>query len=140
MSRLRGKIRQRIFQAARFQCEYCRSPQDFLLADLELDHIRPKGKEGKTVDDNLSAICRKCNELKGMQTEAVDPQTGETAPLYNPRIQAWSDHFEFSFDGSFIMGKTAIGRATVEALQLNRRRAVLLRRMWRKAGWHPPRE
>lgn len=139
MSRAKAEMRRRIQRRANFQCEYCRSPQEFLLADLELDHIRPKGRGGKTVEDNLCAACRKCNQFKGMQMKAVDPESGKLQPLFNPRTQPWDDHFEFSPDGNLIMGQTAIGRATIAVLQLNRRRAVLLRRMWRKAGWHPPR-
>ncbi len=140
MSRVRGKLRLHVFEKAHFECEYCRSPQNSLLADLEVEHIQPKAKGGKTVDENLCAACRKCNQLKQVQTEAVDPDSGETVPLYNPRKQNWNDHFEFSADGSFILGRTSTGRATVEALQLNRTRAVSLRRLWARAGWRPPRE
>jgi len=140
MSRAKDKRRQFVFERAHFECEYCRSPQELLMADLEIEHIRPKAKGGKTVDGNLCAACRKCNELKRVQTKAVDPESGARTPLYHPRTQIWNDHFEFSVDGSFILGKTTLGRATVEALQLNRPRAVLLRRLWMKAGWHPPRD
>jgi hypothetical protein len=138
MSKVKGKLRQLIFQAANFQCEYCRSPQDFLMADLEIDHILPKVKGGETVFENLCAVCRKCNERKGARTRAIDPESEKSLPLFNPRTQTWIDHFKFSVDGGFILGKTATGRATIEALQLNRNRAVLLRRMWSKAGWRPP--
>jgi hypothetical protein len=140
MSRARGKLRLHVFERAHFKCEYCRSSQNLLFADLEIEHIRPKAKGGKTVDENLCAACRKCNQLKQIQTEAIDPDSGKMVPLFHPRKQIWGDHFEFSEDGSFILGKTATGRATVEALQLNRTRAVLLRRLWTKAGWRPPRE
>jgi len=140
MSRAKEKLRLGVFERALFECEYCRSPQDLLWADLEIEHIQPKAKGGKTVDDNLCAACRKCNELKRVQTEAADPDSGAMAPLYHPRTQMWGDHFEFSADGGLILGKTATGRATVESLQLNRTRAVLLRRLWTKTGWRPPRE
>jgi hypothetical protein len=138
MSTVKAKLRQLIFQTANFQCEYCRSPQDFLMADLEIDHILPKVKGGKTLFENLCAVCRKCNERKGSLTDALDSDSGKSSPLFNPRTQAWSDHFEFSVEGSLILGKSTTGRVTVETLQLNRKRAVLLRRMWRKAGWRPP--
>jgi len=77
-------------------------------------------------------------DLEIAHIEAVDPVSGGSSPLFNPRTQIWSDHFGFSVEGGFILGKTAMGRATVETLELNRKRAVLLRRMWIKAGWHPP--
>jgi hypothetical protein len=140
MSRAKDNLRQRVFARANFRCEYCRSHQDLLSADLEIDHIRPKAKGGKTEDNNLCAACRKCNELKKTKTEATDPSSGAITPLYHPRTQIWSEHFEFSADGLHIVGKTATGRTTIEAVQLNRKRAVLLRRLWMKAGWRPPTE
>jgi hypothetical protein len=45
----------------------------------------------------------------------------------------WSD------DGTRIIGRTASRRATVVALQLNNMIAVMVRRNWVAAGWHPPR-
>ncbi len=139
MSRAKEKLRQRVFERAHFECEYCRSAQYLLSDDLEIDHICPKARGGRTIDNNLCAACRKCNELKRVQINAVDPRTEKRAPLYNARTQLWSEHFTFSPDGGLIIGKTPTGRATVAALQLNRPRAVLLRRLWIKAGWKPPR-
>ena len=37
-----------------------------------------------------------------------------------------------------IVGLTAIGRATVEALKMNNEFIVPARRHWVEAGWHPP--
>jgi geranylgeranyl pyrophosphate synthase len=58
--------------------------------------------------------------------------------LFNPRRQKWSRHFVWSEDGTLIIGKTACGRATVVALQLNNPIAVLVRQQWVAVGWHPP--
>jgi hypothetical protein len=41
-------------------------------------------------------------------------------------------------DGTRIIGRTPVGRATVEALRLNNEVAVEVRRNWVLAGWHPP--
>jgi hypothetical protein len=59
-------------------------------------------------------------------------------PLFNPRRQSWSEHFVWSDDGTRILGKTPIGRATIVALQLNNLISVVVRRHWVAAGWHPP--
>jgi hypothetical protein len=59
-------------------------------------------------------------------------------PLFNPRRQSWSEHFVWSDDGTRILGKTPIGRATIVALQLNNLISVVVRRHWVPAGWHPP--
>ena len=37
-----------------------------------------------------------------------------------------------------IVGITAVGRATVQALKLNRSTLVAARRRWVEVGWHPP--
>lgn len=43
----------------------------------------------------------------------------------------------FQMDGR-IFGKTSSGHATVIALQLSNFIAVMVRREWVSAGWHPP--
>ncbi len=58
--------------------------------------------------------------------------------LFNPREQSWDEHFAWTDSGARIVGKTAVGRATVKALRLNRELLVRARRAWVKAGWHPP--
>ena len=68
----------------------------------------------------------------------VYPKTAKTTRLFNPRQQQWSKHFQWSSKGTQIEGKTAIGRATVNALQLNNFIAVTVREQWVQAGWHPP--
>ncbi len=47
-------------------------------------------------------------------------------------------HFAWSADFSLIIGLTPTGRATVEALQLNREGVVNLRRALYALGEHPP--
>jgi hypothetical protein len=46
-------------------------------------------------------------------------------PLFNPRTQAWPDHFQV--EGSVITGITSAGRATVETLEMNRPLMVAIR-------------
>jgi hypothetical protein len=41
-------------------------------------------------------------------------------------------------EGIQVVGLSDCGRATVIALQLNNVIAVLVRREWVAAGWHPP--
>jgi 5-methylcytosine-specific restriction endonuclease McrA len=87
---------------------------------MDVDHIIPEAAGGPIEEGNLWLFCSKCNDHKSKKTHATDPQTGETVPLFNPQQQNWKEHFEWSETGDTISGKTAIGRATVEALQLNR--------------------
>ncbi|HEV3083718.1 MAG TPA: HNH endonuclease [Gemmataceae bacterium] len=134
------KIRARVRHQAGDRCGYCLSPQWLVLGLLEIEHIIPKAEGGSDDEDNLWQSCRLCNGFKGVQTQAFDPETGQRAPLFDPRRQHWSEHFAWSEDGTQIVGKTPCGRATVIALQLNNLIAVMVRRAWVAAGWHPPRD
>jgi hypothetical protein len=51
-----------------------------------------------------------------------------------------SEHFGWTQDSSIIVGKTAIGRAAVATLQMNREVLVSMREMWVIFGKHPPDE
>lgn len=132
---LKAKIR----TSAGNRCGYCRSLQMYVLGLLEIEHI-PKAKDGTDDEKNLWLACRLCNNYKGTQTDARDPLTNKKVKLFNPRKQKWSKHFEWSLDGAQIIGTTAIGRATVIALQLNNIISVTVRQQWVLAGWHPPME
>jgi hypothetical protein len=79
-----------------------------------------------------------CNSHKADRIEAVDPESGETVRLFNPRTDRWGDHFEWIEEGALVRGKTPIGRATVAALNMNHPDIVAARRLWIVAGWHPP--
>ncbi|EDX77729.1 hypothetical protein MC7420_3053 [Coleofasciculus chthonoplastes PCC 7420] len=105
---------------------------------MEIEHIIPKAKGGTDEEDNLWLACRLCNSYKGIQSDAEDPLTGKRVKLFNPRKQKWSRHFAWSEDGTQILGRTACGRATVIALQLNNIVSVTVRQQWVIAGWHPP--
>lgn len=87
---------------------------------------------------NLAWACQGCNSHKYDKVEAVDPVTTRIVPLFHPRVDDWQQHFVWSGDYRLIVGLTAIGRATVAALQMNRRPLVNLRGVLVAAGEHPP--
>ncbi len=130
--------RQRIAEQARHRCGYCLTQEVVSGIPLTLEHIIPKAKGGLDTEENLWLSCRLCNEAKGVLTEAIDPETGAWVPLFNPRTQAWADHFTWSEDGTHIIGQTPTGRTTVVALSLNSELQVRARALWVEAGWHPP--
>lgn len=107
---------------------------------MAIDHIIPLKVGGSSDFDNLCLACYRCNEFKGAKTEAPDPSTGELTPLFDPATQQWYDHFTWSEDGLLIIGKTPSARATIEALRLNSDWIVQARRIWIRAGLHPPLE
>lgn len=131
-------VRQRVREAARNRCGYCLSPQRYVMSTLEIEHIIPRAQGGSDDESNLWLSCSLCNRYKGDQTTGVDPVSGITVALFNPRTQVWAEHFRWSVDGTRIIGRTPVGRATVEALRLNNEVAVEVRRNWVLAGWHPP--
>jgi hypothetical protein len=103
-----------------------------------MDHVTPLSTGGTDEYDNLALSCFHCNRKKGDRTSAVDPISGEEVPLYNPRLNDWKKHFVWSNNGLQIVGITAIGRATVTALELNRERVINIRLADRAVGRHPP--
>lgn len=105
---------------------------------MEVDHIIPESLGGLTVRENLWLACSMCNHHKGNRIAAADPQTGEVIRFFDPRRQAWQDHFGWSAHGDVIVGRTATGRATIGGIRLNRVELVEARRGWVVAGWHPP--
>jgi hypothetical protein len=118
-------------------CEYCQSPEIYSPSTFALDHVRPVVGGGPTQLDNLALACLECNNRKYAATEAVDPADGSVVPLFSPRRDNWVEHFQWSDNLLYIIGRTPTGRATVERLQLNRLGVINLRRVLRDAGIHP---
>ncbi|TAD75961.1 MAG: HNH endonuclease [Oscillatoriales cyanobacterium] len=106
--------------------------------NLEVEHIQPQAAGGLTRLDNLCLACPSCNRYKGSRQTAVDPDSGEIVSLFHPQKQIWIEHFSWINDASQIAGKTAIGRATMVALQVNRPALVAVRKLWVKLDRHPP--
>ncbi len=131
-------IRQLVEERAGNRCEYCLSHQEYILGRLQVDHIIPQSKGGTDDASNLCLACELCNQYKWTQTDSVDPQSNQRVTIFNPRLQHWQEHFSWNDDGAEIIGLTPCGRATVHALHLNNKLAIIVRQNWVRAGWHPP--
>jgi 5-methylcytosine-specific restriction endonuclease McrA len=127
-----------VAEDARYRCGYCLTPRHFTAKQLHVEHIVPIAAGGGSDIANLWLACDLCNSYKGARTHAVDPQTGQTVPLFHPRQQNWRDHFAWESSGLRIVGLTPIGRATIHALKMNNAFLVEARMWWVEAGWHPP--
>jgi hypothetical protein len=135
-----ARLGRRVRRQARQRCGYCLCSEALLGMPMSFEHLIPHSAGGATVEENLWLSCRRCNEFKGTQTHADDPASGERVPLFNPRTQAWDEHFGWSADGAEVVGKTPCGRATVAALRMNNPEIVVARRLWVSVGWWPPNE
>jgi hypothetical protein len=119
-------------QRAGGRCEYCRLPQAASRVPFEIDHIIARKHRGRTAGGNLSVACIYCNAYKGSNISGRDPATGKLTPLYHPRRHKWSYHFRY--DGGRLIGRTAIGRTTIEVLHINLPTLVALREVLMAAG------
>jgi hypothetical protein len=136
-SSVSGKIRKEVYIRANGFCEYCRADSKYADSPFDVEHITPLSKGGKSELDNLALACHGCNMFKSNRIEFFDAATGKTVKLFNPRNDVRDEHFSWTSDYAEIVGLTAIGRATVEALNLNRAGLINQRRMLHQYGAHP---
>lgn len=133
---LRTAVRER----AKGRCEYCLTSEILTGVRCQTDHILPRSRGGMSTADNLCLACAACNGHKHARTHAIDPESGAEVPLFDPRRQRWHEHFSWSTDGTEIVGRTPIGRATVVTLRLNDALVVAARALWTGTGSHPPQD
>ncbi len=114
------EVRRAVIERAREQCEYCQKPDDHQFNPYrhEIDHVIAEKHGGNTELDNLAYACFQCNRYKGTDIASLDPQTGETTLLFNPRTQTWDEHFQLN-EGVAITPQTATGRVTARLLRFN---------------------
>jgi hypothetical protein len=132
------KLRRIVTERAASLCEYCHLIQDLCPEPFEVDHIVPRAAGGATTPDNLCFACPVCNNAKRSRMSCQDPESGARTRLFHPRLHLWDDHFDWTDGFGVVVGKTEIGRATVEALGMNHSRVVKIRRIWALLGLHPP--
>jgi hypothetical protein len=113
-------------ERANDRCEYCWLPQATQEATFHLDHIRPRAAAGPTIASNLALACVTCSLRKAARFLGRDPRTGKPTPLFDPRRNVWADHFIWTSRWRLV-GRTAIGRATIRALGMNRPSVVAIR-------------
>ena len=128
-----GLLRVDVRQRAKKRCEYCQLPDvapSFIR--FQLEHIRAKRHGGSNALNNLAWACPRCNERKGTNLSAVDPDTNRIVRLFNPRRDVWPGHF--AWNGLRIGGLTATGRATASLLDLNSDERLKFRHGLRRLG------
>jgi HNH endonuclease len=113
---------------------------DYASQPFVMEHITPVSEDGDTTLENLALACGGCSSHKYNKVEGLDPISKTQVLLYHPRQQNWHDHFRWSADYLKIIGVTAVGRATVDTLKLNRPGIINLRKLLLMASAHPPKE
>jgi HNH endonuclease len=131
-------VRQQVINNAQYRCEYCKTSSKLTGMPLTMEHITPQSLGGSDDLSNLAAACYRCNEFKGAKVQVLDPMTGESSRLFNPRSDSWVEHFAWDVNRTMVMGLSAIGRVTIVALRLNNADVMAARALWIDFGWHPP--
>ena len=138
MTLFSDQMRAAVVARAGERCEYCHLPKRGQVATFPIDHILPRGMGGETALENLALACPHCNAHKWAYTSARDPDSGESVPLFNPRTDVWSEHFQWSAqEPGFLEGKTPCARATIAQLQINDAEMVSIRQLLATLGIFP---
>ena len=130
MAYLSRRLELEVRRRAADRCEYCLIPESVSELPFHIDHIIAQKHGGQSESENLAWACFSCNLRKGPNIAGLDPDTGELTPLFNPRADTWFEHFEWN--GVWLRGKTAIGRATVAVLDINHVDSVAIREALRE--------
>ncbi|MCH8961882.1 MAG: HNH endonuclease [Bacteroidetes bacterium] len=136
MSYIPTQLRQLVVARANHRCEYCGLSQQGQAATFHIDHVVPLAAGGPTTADNLALACVSCSLYKAARQRAVDPESGQPVPMYHPRQNEWHEHFYWV--DTHIRGKTATGRAMLEALRMNRSVMLAIRAEEALLGRHSP--
>ncbi|AMV23539.1 HNH endonuclease [Gemmata sp. SH-PL17] len=117
-------------------CEYCRLPEALYPGPYTTEHIIARQHGGSDRDDNLAYACGHCNLHKGPNIAGLDPATGLLTRLFNPRVDVWNDHSEWS--GHILTSRTPVGRTTGVVLAMNDAMARVVRAALLAEGVFPP--
>jgi hypothetical protein len=136
MSDIPAGLHDELVLRAGHRCEYCRLSQLGQEAAFHIDHVMPRAAGGPTTAENLALACVSCSLRKWAKQTATDPDSGGEVMLFNPRTQAWADHFRW--EGERVVPLTPTGRATVTTLAMNRPLIIAIRQEEAARGRHPP--
>lgn len=136
MAEIPARLRKKVLERARGRCEHCGLSQSGQEATFHMDHVVPVVDGGPTSESNLALACVSCSLRKGARRTAIDPETGQIAPLFSPRRDQWDERFQWNAVN--VEGLTPTGRATIALLRLNRPLILAIRQAETDLGRHPP--
>jgi hypothetical protein len=126
-TKVQEELRRLVADRAQRRCEYCGLHEDDAYFPHQVDHIISRKHGGLSDESNLACACLRCNTWKGSDIASLDPTTGRLVPLFHPRRDVWSDHFELR--GFVIEPLTPVGEVTARLLKLNLDGRVAERRL-----------
>ena len=85
-----------------YRCGYCLMAEHIVGMPMELDHLIPESLGGVTEAQNLWLACPGCNARKADRVLGIDPATGDSERLFDPRRQAWQEHFRWIAGGTLM--------------------------------------
>ncbi len=129
------ELRADVARRADHRCEYCLIHEEEAGFPHQVDHIVSRKHGGSSTSDNLAYACVVCNRHKGSDVASIDPRTGETVRLFDPRRDRWADHFRL--DGALIEPISSIGSATTRLLRLNAPERISERQLLQSLGSYP---
>ena len=130
---LRKRVHSHFFEC----CGYCRTQESLTVVTFEVEHIIPRSMGGSTEFENLCLACPSCNRFKSNRVHGVS-ESGHDCRLFHPHKDHWLEHFDWSFNGTLIVGLTDVGQATIQLLRMNRPQLIEVRSLWVLLGKHPP--
>ncbi|MBE0544674.1 MAG: HNH endonuclease [Verrucomicrobia bacterium] len=112
-----AELRRLVWNRASGRCEYCRMRQQFDEVTFQIEHVTPRKHHGADHPNNLALACFACNNHKGTNLSGLDPVTGQMTRLFHPRRDHWDEHFHWQ--QATLIGRTPIGRTTIDVLAMN---------------------
>ncbi len=122
---------------ANHRCEYCQAPELVFNFPFEVEHIIPLSRQGANDEMNLALACRSCNLRKGTRTSGIAPDSSTEVRFFRPREDRWSEHFQIDTNSGKIIGISAVGKVTVEFLEMNSSSQVTARQLWIRLNLFP---
>lgn len=87
--------RTNVFSRDKHTCQYCR--QRFERRHLNIDHVLPRHRGGKTVWTNVVCSCLECNRRKGNRT----PEEAGMRLMHEPKKPRWQPFLEVQFSKAY---------------------------------------
>ena len=128
-------LRRLVVARAEAICEYCLVAEEDTFYGCQIDHVISEKHGGATNADNLAMACVFCNQAKGSDVGSIHWESSTFVGFFNPRTDAWADHFALA-EGR-IEGTTPTGIVTARILGFNAADWVSERKIHQSSGRYP---